>query len=107
MEGIIVDVKPGICGFDCQVLAEPAGKRSAKISITGSGCSMARALGNAIDGVTMQDLFVPITRNKIFVSAEKAGCHLACPVPVALVKAAEAVLELALPKHVELTIEKK
>ncbi len=106
MHGIVVEVNPGICGFDCRVSAKPAEKRTIKVSISGSGCSMIQEVGNTLDEITMQDLFVPLTRSKIFKAAEKAGCHLACPVPMAIAKAAEVALELALPKDVSIRIEK-
>lgn len=106
MDSVVVEVNPGICGFDCRVIAKPAKKRTIKISVKGSGCSMIQEVGNTLDEITMQDLFVPLTKSKIFISAEKAGCHLACPIPMAIAKAAEVALELALPKDVSIRIEK-
>ncbi len=100
MKKICLDVDPGICGFTCRIVATCSDKRTAKTEIVGSGCSMIQQLTEMIGEVTMQDIFVPLTQNKIFLGAEKAGCHLACPVPSALVKTAEAALTLALPKDV-------
>jgi len=107
MGSVIVNVNPGICGFDCRITAEQTGKRAVKISIKGSDCTMIRDMDNLLDEITMQDLFVPLTKSRIFISAEDAGCHLACPVPTAIAKAAEVALELALPKNVEMRIEKR
>jgi hypothetical protein len=97
---ICLEVDPGICGFTCRIEATCSDKRTAQTDIVGSGCSMIQQLGEMIGEVTFQDVFVPLTKNKIFLGAEKAGCHLACPVPTALVKAAEAALTLALQKDV-------
>ncbi len=106
MHGIVVDVNPGICGFDCRVCAKQAENRTVEVTITGSGCTMIQEVDKHINEITMQDLFVPLTKSKIFISAEKAGCHLACPIPMAIAKAAEVALELALPKDVLIRIEK-
>ena len=98
MEGVVISVDPGICGFGCTVRSERSGKRSVRIDITESGCTLIQKLADQLPDITLQDLFMPLTKNLIFLSAEKAGCHLACPVPVAIVKASEVALGLALPK---------
>ena len=98
MKGVIVSVNPGICGFDCKVAAEQCGKRSARIEITESGCTLIHKFSDLLEDITLQELFVPLTQNKIFMAAQKAGCHLACPVPVAVVKASEVALELAVAR---------
>lgn len=98
MEGIVVNVIPGICGFDCIVKAERSGKRHAKIMITESACTLIQKLSGLLNDISLKDLFVPLTKNPIFMAAEQAKCHLACPVPVAIVKVVEVALEIALPK---------
>ncbi len=40
---------------------------------------------------------MPVTRNPVYIAAQQSGCHPSCPVPGAIVKAAEVALELALP----------
>ena len=100
MKTFYLDVEPGICGFACKIKATSEDKKIAQIEITGSGCSMIQELAGMVSEVSFREMFVPLTRNLIFVSAEKAGCHLACPVPVAVAKAAEAALVLALPQDV-------
>ncbi len=98
MVGVIVDVNPGVCGFDCKVSVERSGKRSARIAITKSDCTMIQELSGRLDDISLKDLFVPLSKNLIFMAAEQSECHLACPVPVAIVKASEVALELAVPK---------
>ncbi len=105
MEQVVVIVNPGVCGFDCQVLAERSDKRNARIKITESDCTMIQKLAENLQDISLQNLFVPLTKNLIFIAAEKAGCHLACPVPVAVVKASEVALGLAVPKDVSIRIE--
>lgn len=106
MEGVVVTVDPGVCGFDCQVNAEQYDKKNVKITITGSDCSMIQQLSHLLNDISLQDLFVPLTKNKIFIAAEKSGCHLACSVPVAVVKASEVALGLAVAKDLFFRIEK-
>lgn len=105
MAQVVVTVNPGVCGFDCQVTAERSDKRNARIKITESDCTMIQKLAEAVREISLQALFVPVTKNLIFIAAEKAGCHLACPVPVAVVKASEVALGLAVPKKVSIRIK--
>ena len=48
---------------------------------------------------------MPVTRNPVFLSAEHAGCHPSCPIPVAILKAAEVAMEMALPREVRIKFE--
>ena len=97
-ETIKVTVDPGICGFICFIRAWKEGKR-VTFDIE-SECDQIKRLAAHLGPVTMKDLFVPLTRSPFFLSAEKSKCHLACPIPSSLVKTAEVVLGLALPKEV-------
>lgn len=92
-----VQVSPGICGFTCTVQAHRAEKRAVTVSIEGSACQQVQQLASLLTRLTLNDVFKPFTRNPVFVCAEKAGCHPACPVPTAVIKAAEVALETALP----------
>jgi hypothetical protein len=103
MESIRIKVEPGICGFSCQVEARQKDKHCAIVEITGSECELIQKLAENIKEVTLHDIFVSHTRNPVFKAAELAGCHLTCPVPVAVLKAAEVALELALPKKASIS----
>lgn len=96
--GVHVTVDPGICVFECGIRARKEG-REVRFDIQ-SQCDQIRKLAPDLGPVNMKDLFVPVTRNPIFLCAEKSRCHLACPIPSSLVKTAEVVLGLALPKEV-------
>ncbi len=100
MEKVTVSVNPGICGFVCQVKATRKSRRVATIEIIGSECKMINKLGENLTKISVTDIFTPHTKNLIFRSSEQAQCHLCCPVPSAIIKAAEVVLELALPQNV-------
>jgi len=95
-DGVCVYVDPGICGFACTIPARKLEARSVKIDIEGSECKQILRLSEMISQIGLRDLFIPYTRNPVFVSAEKAGCHLSCVIPTAVIKAAEVALRLAL-----------
>ncbi len=101
-----MQVDPGICGFTCSINAFKDGKHSVKFEIQ-SDCDQIQNLAGDLGKISMKDLFLPMSRNPIFLSAEKSQCHLACPIPCSLVKAAEVALGLALPKRVMITFEKR
>jgi biotin synthase-related radical SAM superfamily protein len=100
MGKVTVSVNPGICGFECKVNATRKSKKTATIEIIGSECKMINNLAANLSDITVDDLFKPHTKNLIFKCTEKAHCHLCCPVPIAIIKAAEVSLELALPNNV-------
>lgn len=104
MKKVTVSVTPGICGMTCKVVARCESKRVAAIEILGSQCKMINDLSANLSAnlseITITDLFQPHTANLIFKSTEQAHCHLCCPVPIAIIKASEVVLELALPQDV-------
>ena len=102
MTQFTLEVDPGICGFSCTIEADSADRKTTRIKITGSGCAMIQELAGMVREISFQDIFVPLTRNPVFIGAEKVGCHLACPVPTAIIKTAETAMVLALPKAVTL-----
>ena len=99
-DGTCVSVNPGICGFVCTVCARKLEARMVKIDIEGSECQQILRLSEMISQIGFRDIFVPLTRNPVFVSAEKAGCHPSCVIPTAVIKTAEAALGLALKRDV-------
>lgn len=95
-DGACIRVDPGICGFVCTVCAKKLEARTVKIAIEGSECKQVQRLSELITQIGFRDVFVPLTRNPVFVSAEKAGCHPSCVIPTAVIKVAEVALGLAL-----------
>ena len=75
------------------------------LEILGSDCAQIKRLSERLTQITLEDIFAPISRNLIYASAEKSGCHLSCPIPVAVIKAAEVALEMALPKEAYIRFE--
>ena len=91
---------PGICGFACTLYAKKLEARMVQIVIEGSECKQIQRLSELISQIGFRDIFVPLTRNPVFVSAEKAGCHPSCVIPTAVIKAAEVALGMALKRDV-------
>jgi hypothetical protein len=94
-------VDPGICGIACKISVEKTGKRSVKISLS-SECEQIMNLAMKLPRLDMRDIFKPLSRNPVFISAEKSRCHTVCVIPSCILKCAEAALELALSRNVSL-----
>ena len=97
-----VDVDPGICGFTCCIEVFLREKRTAHLEISETECDHIRRLNEQVTEITLKELFMPLGRHPIFVAAERAGCHPACPIPSAMVKAVEVAMGMALPKPVRI-----
>lgn len=95
-----VVVDPGICGFNCVITARQLERRTISIEITESHCEMIKQMAEGIRTISMQELFMPMTKNPVYRNAEKSGCHSSCVIPSAILKAAEVAMEMALPKDV-------
>ena len=102
---VCVTVDPGICGFPCVINARKTGARMVALEISGSDCQQIQKLAERLTTLSMKELFAPLSRNPVYISAEKSGCHLSCAIPVAVIKAAEVALELALPQEVHIRFE--
>jgi hypothetical protein len=100
---VCVRVDSGICGLPCQIRVNRIDKRKAAVEITDTECTMLHEMAETIKEIGIKEVFSPTTTNPAYIAAQKAGCHPSCPVPVAILKAAEVALEVALSKSV--TIE--
>ncbi len=94
-----VTAEPGICGFSCDVEARRTGRHTVSVKIKAE-CEQAQRLSSLLEKMSMKDLFAPVTRNPVFLAAQGAGCHPSCPIPIAILKAAEVAMNMALPKGV-------
>ena len=98
-------VDPGICGFPCVVTACSVGKWTVTVKITGSECKQILRLAECMNTMSIQELFVPMTRNPVYIAAERAGCHTSCTIPSAVLKAVEVAMGMALPQDVFIRFE--
>lgn len=102
---IWITVEPGICDFYCGIQAEREGQRSVRVKIL-SACEHIQRLAKHLNyAITMKELFSPLSRNPIYIFAERAGCHPSCPIPSGVIKACEVEMEMALPKDVIIRME--
>jgi hypothetical protein len=100
--GVKVSVNPGICGFTCIITASKIERRSVEIKITESECKHIKEYSEKLKSMGLKELFMPMTKNPVYIHAQSSGCHPSCPIPVAALKAAEVALEMALPRDVEI-----
>lgn len=93
-------VEPGICGFPCKVIARKQAGRMVSIEMSGCECDKIQKMAASLTELSLRDIFLPMTRNPVYMAAEKSGCHPSCCIPSAVLKTAEVAMELALPKDV-------
>jgi hypothetical protein len=101
---VCVSVQPGACGFSCTIRAKKTDRRRVAVEISRSQCRQIQKLSGCVAGLSMKELFVPLTRNPVYTNAEQCGCHASCPVPCAILKAAEVAMEMAVPRDVQFQI---
>ena len=101
---ICVTVDPGICGFPCRITARKMQGQMVSLRVFESECKQIQRLSKRLKKITMPELFAPITRNPVYLAAQQSGCHPSCVIPAAVLKAAEAAMEMALPKDVYIQI---
>jgi hypothetical protein len=97
-----VTAEPGICGFRCTIKAQKSDNRTVAVEINGSECKQIQRLSACLTEMSLKELFMPLTRNPVYIAAEKSGCHPSCTIPAAVLKAVEVALDMALPKEVRI-----
>ena len=98
-------VDAGICGFTCRIKAWKIDKRTVGLEISESECQQIQDFSECLSQLSLNEVFMPITRNPVYLSAEKSGCHPSCPIPAAVLKAAEVTMEMALPRDASIRFE--
>jgi hypothetical protein len=51
-----------------------------------------------LNRISLNEILAPVMDNPVYRAAHQAGMHPTCMVPVAVLKACEAALELAVPR---------
>jgi hypothetical protein len=92
-----VSLNAGICGFSCCIKAWKINPKTVDLEISESECQQIQQLSNRLSQLTLKEVFMPMTCNPVYIAAEQSGSHPSCPVPAAVLKAAEVALEMALP----------
>lgn len=93
-----VRVLPGVCGFECLVTAEAVTRHQAQPQIMESECGKVQSLAAELSEISLREVLAPVMGNPVYKAAHKAGLHPTCMVPLAVLKACEAVLGLAVPR---------
>ena len=91
-------VNAGICGFTCRIKAWKIDKRTVGLEISESECQQIQDFTELLGQLSLNEIFMPITRNPVYLAAEQAGCHPSCPIPAAVLKTAEVAMQMALPR---------
>lgn len=97
-KGTYVAVEPGVCGFSCTVGARKSVDGKISITINDSDCELVQEMSKQFQELTLKDLFSSVVKNPVFEWAARARCHAPCLVPVAILKASEVELGMALPR---------
>jgi hypothetical protein len=100
-----VSVNAGICGFTCRIKAWKIDKKTVGLEISESECQQIQDYSELIRQLTLNEVFLPATRNPVYLAADQAGFHPSCPVPAAVLKAAEVAMEMALERDATIRFE--
>lgn len=100
-----VHVDPGICGLCATVDALRTGKKECRVTIE-SACEKVKTFASHLDKVTLADILCRnLNRSAVYEKAGQCELHGGCPIPCAVMKAAEAELELALKKNITIAFK--
>jgi hypothetical protein len=100
-----IHVDPGICGLCATVDALRTGKRECRVTIE-SACEKVKTFAAQLDKVTLADILPRhLNRSAVYEKAGQCELHGSCPIPCAVIKAAEAEMELALRKNIMITFK--
>jgi hypothetical protein len=99
---VSMTVEPGICGFPCTIKAQKTDNRTVAVAIADSECKQIKRLATHLTAMSLRELFLPMTRNPVYIAAEKSGCHPSCAIPLGILKAVEVAWGVALPKDVRI-----
>ena len=98
-------VDAGICGFTCRIKAWKVDKKTVGLEISESECQQIQDFSEILSQLSLDEIFMPITRNPVYLAAEESGCHPSCPVPATVLKAAEVAMEMALARDASIRFE--
>lgn len=104
----VVRVHAGACGFNACVRASKIDKTSVQITLE-SSCESVEGLGfvfEELGALEIKDFMsTGEKKNRVFQLASDALPHSACPVAIAIIKAAEVELALNIPSAVFIEFE--
>lgn len=94
-----VTVEAGICGFTSTIEVSKLSAKRVRVDIT-SDCEMVSKLGEQLHDIELRNA-LKLTENPLLCKcAHRYIHHVACPVPIAILKAIEVEVGLALAKDI-------
>ena len=99
-----VVVEPGICDFITVVEVKRLSAQRVRVVIT-SECEMVRKMNSELVEVDWQDVLKQPLDSLAYKSALQHINHVACPIPVAILKAIEVEVGAAAPKNITIRFE--
>lgn len=101
-----VKVNSGICGFNTTIKVESQDMQNAVIHME-SECGNIKKMSSKLKEVDgFKECFSKVGECECFKIGRECSIHAACPVPTAIIKGIEVACGLALPKDVDMKIEK-
>ena len=101
-----VEVSPGVCGLKTTIAAEADDLYDVAIEIV-SECAQVQLLAEELGSVSaLSELRQALPETTVYQAAGRAGLHVSCPVPSAVLKAVEVAAGLALPADVQIVIRR-
>jgi len=95
----IVEVDAGSCGFTTKIQVHKADAQTVRVVIL-SDCEMITKWGEGLHTLAWGQCLRDFVNSLVFQCASEHIGHVACPVPVALLKAMEVEVGVALPVDV-------
>jgi hypothetical protein len=94
-----VNVEAGICGFTSTIEVSKLSAKRVRVDIT-SDCEMVSKLGEQLHDVELRNALKLPENPLLCKCAHRYIRHVACPVPIAILKAIEVEVGLALAKDI-------
>ena len=101
-----VKINAGICGFHSIIKVSAQGSRNAIVEMETECPNLKPMAAELHDVNSFQECFAKVGESPVFQLARKYCKHAACPVPTGIIKGIEVACKLALPKKVEIELEK-
>lgn len=95
----VVEVNPGVCGMNTTVGVTRVNRRQFTVDVT-TDCEMITRMGDLLGELDLRDTLKPHIHSRIYQCAAQCNIHIACPIPMAILKAIEVEAGLALPRPV-------
>lgn len=103
---VTVSVNPGICGLKSIIKINSEDMQNAQIEMI-TDCPNIKPMEQELKEVDgFEECFSKLGESKVYEMGKKYCKHTACPVPCAIIKGIEVSCGLALPRDVEIKIEK-